>query len=61
MDPNVTLFQILTIVGDAENNEELYPEDGLFADLVRLVGALDDWLEAGGFLPERWQSARGTS
>lgn len=51
MDPNATLTQIRAL---AENEETFADTKG---QIVSLFLSLDDWLSAGGFLPEAWQSS----
>ncbi|ALF00656.1 hypothetical protein SEA_SLIMJIMMY_145 [Mycobacterium phage SlimJimmy] len=50
MDPNEALALIRQAVKSGEENEESV-EVGL---LVDVIGGLDRWLSAGGFLPAAW-------
>ncbi len=51
MDPNETLARIRALCADMTDID-----DADAAELVELVGALDEWLSRGGFLPQAWIS-----
>lgn len=56
MDPNENIKEQLALtkkIIDAESfGDEVDDEDA--RRLAELVEAMDEWLSAGGFLPERW-------
>jgi hypothetical protein len=52
MDPNAILESIRELVASNEQRI-LSPSDG--DTLAELVGALDEWLSRGGFLPGAWR------
>jgi len=52
MDPNATLDSIRELFARADT-ETFDLADG--QTLADLVGALDDWLTKGGFLPDAWE------
>lgn len=52
MDPNATLERICTLSADWKGSV-LDPAD--HEEFVELTTALIDWLNAGNFLPTRWQ------
>jgi len=56
MDPNTTLDAIRDITKKVENHPDDLTTDDL-AQLAEYVVALDEWLSAGGFLPEQWERA----
>lgn len=57
MDPNANLREQLELADALRNDEgsSVWDRNNRADRLAELVVALDEWLEAGGFLPERWQ------
>lgn len=52
MDPNATLEDIQSILAYEESNPlELHH----YEELAERIRALDEWLSAGGFLPDAWR------
>ena len=50
MDPNAVLTQIRNLIKELE-----YDDDPDHVDmLIERVGALDEWLSKGGYLPLDW-------
>lgn len=58
MDPNATLAEIRRLVRQSEESDGLTTNQGY--ELAELVGALDGWLTAGGFLPSAWSQDRAS-
>lgn len=60
MDPNKTLARMRLIatrlVTHADAKDEVARDDA--DELAELFGALDTWLERGGFMPADWAKAR---
>jgi hypothetical protein len=54
MDPNENLKNQLALAAQIEK-ESGHSDD--VRDLVELIRVLDEWLNKGGFLPNRWRSA----
>ena len=52
MDPNKLLDEILTVAGEVSDFEERYGD--ALVELCHNICDLDDWLKAGGFMPDRW-------
>jgi hypothetical protein len=63
MDPDATLKRIREIIHTWETEEwHNYHMNELlvaFADLAENCHALDRWLAAGNFLPDRWKTESG--
>jgi hypothetical protein len=54
MDPNVALAQVRDLAADVRAD----PFDVTAVhSLVEAITALDEWITAGGFLPEAWDAA----
>jgi hypothetical protein len=66
MDPNANLDEQRRIIARLQRGWTFHTEHGVAVpdamdDLTRLadlVEALDDWLSAGGVLPQAWQPKR---
>lgn len=54
MDPNTALYQAQEASGMLMDDEG-YDPDSIVGQLVEHFNALDDWLQAGGFLPTAWE------
>lgn len=56
MDPNDNLYKMQNLVRDIQEGKM---NEAALADaaerLAELVGAMDEWLTRGGFLPDRWR------
>lgn len=50
MDPNAVLTQIRNLITELESGDEPDHVDML----IERVGALDEWLSKGGYLPIDW-------
>lgn len=63
MDPNANLTEALRLAGhiiwavDSDRWIESDVTDA--ARLAELVVAMDEWIRAGGFLPESWSNTAG--
>lgn len=53
MDPNALLARLLEIAGELEDDRRAALAD-CAVELADGLLALDQWLSAGGFLPQRW-------
>lgn len=56
MDPDETLSRMRALAEGLAEGEPLSISEGY--ELADLIGALDQWLRRGGFLPEAWKAAR---
>ena len=54
MDPNETLRQLRSAIGDYRCATSIAAALDAADRLTEQVGALDEWLRAGGFLPDDW-------
>ncbi len=56
MDPDETLKHLRALSKDATYEYEDYDTlEAIAQDFSKAFNALDEWLSAGGFLPEAWQ------
>ncbi len=57
MDPNANLDEIRDLVRDLSDlgidDDDI--DMNALSQLLALIGALDEWLSGGGFLPRAWQ------
>lgn len=53
MDPNETLLRLRRIVRNI--NDDLDSATTAEETMVELFQSLDDWIQAGGFLPTDWE------
>jgi hypothetical protein len=64
MDPDATLVVIRELVRQLESydslpgNHAITEQEALALDLAEHIGALDQWLSKGGFLPAAWFTRR---
>lgn len=56
MDPDKLLNDILTVAGEVADYEDDFGDQ--MVELCHNICNLDDWMMGGGFIPERWQSAK---
>jgi hypothetical protein len=64
MDPNATLAELRSLVAratslmDEDTGHPSFCEvpNGVVADMIERIEALDEWLGKGGFLPAEWRA-----
>lgn len=56
MDPNANLREQITLASRIIYDEGANPDDAV--RLAELVEALHEWIDRGGFLPDRWEVAQ---
>lgn len=54
MDPNATLRSIRNMIDDYFSDPDGTNHVVVLFDLADHVEALDEWITAGGFLPDAW-------
>lgn len=58
MDPNETLRELREAVTRWHEADLFETERGAAEDMAALVDSLDEWITAGGFLPNAWSPTR---
>ena len=60
MDPNATLAELRRLIREYQyRSDMLLRIDDEHADpIIERIGALDEWLTKGGFLPDAWKTNR---